>query len=88
MFNILTRLLLHSFYVSEQEILYYENFNLTDVVMPINVNRFHELLIESNYDKNETELLTDGLSNGFSIGYQGPKNVKQTAPNLKFSWSG
>ena len=40
--------------------------------------------MESNYDKIETEFLLDGFSNGFSIGYEGPEDVKITSPNLKF----
>ena len=45
---------------------------------------FHELLIQSGYDKLETEFLVDGFKNGFSIGYEGPEDVKITSPNLKF----
>ena len=43
-----------------------------------------QLLQESKYDKIEAEFLLDGFSNGFSIGYNGPGDVKITSPNLKF----
>ena len=40
--------------------------------------------MESKYDKEETDFLIDGFTNGFSIGYNGPEDVKLTSPNLKF----
>ena len=45
---------------------------------------FQKLLEESAYDKKETEFLIDGFKNGFSIGYDGDRDVKITSPNLKF----
>ena len=44
----------------------------------------HELLIESEYDLEETEFLIDGFQHGLSIGYEGNPHVKLTAPNMKF----
>ena len=41
-------------------------------------------MTESKYDAKETEFLIDGFTNGFSIGYEGPQDVKITSPNLKF----
>ena len=32
----------------------------------------------------KTEFLINGFENGFSLGYVGPDDIKQTAPNLKF----
>ena len=43
-----------------------------------------QLLEDSNYYPMETKFLVDGFSNGFSIGYQGPEDVKITSLNLKF----
>ena len=42
------------------------------------------LLLESKYNKKETEFLVDGFENGFSIGYSGNENVQIRSPNLKF----
>ena len=64
--------------------LYYENFDLDQVKTPVNVEAFEKLLLLSGYDEGEMQFLIDGFRNGFSIGYQGPKDVKITAPNLKF----
>ena len=50
----------------------------------MNVNRFEELLLESNYNREETQFLIDGFRNGFDIGYRGKiRGVQRTAPNLK-----
>ena len=70
--------------IAEEEILYYENFNTTDVVSPVDYAKLEELLKLSKYDESETEFLVDGFKNGFSLGYEGPEDVKITAPNLKF----
>ena len=67
-----------------QEVLYFENFDLVSVKTPVNIQVFKKLLNLSNYDRQETEFLIDGFTNGFSIGYEGPENIKITSPNLKF----
>ena len=70
--------------VDRREVWYYENFDITSVVTPVNYKRLKQLLVESNYHHAETQFLIDGFQNGFSIGYNGRKDIKQTAPNLKF----
>ena len=42
------------------------------------------MLKAANYDKEKTIFLTEGFREGFIIGYEGPENVKQLSPNLKF----
>ena len=69
----------------KKEVLYHENFNLTDVVTPVNVSKFKNLLEETRYNPEEIEFLVDGFTNGFSIGYEGPEDVQLTAPNLKLT---
>ena len=56
--------------------LYYENFNLTDVITPVNASKLEQLLIDSKYDSNETTFLVNGFKNGFPLGYAGPKMQK------------
>ena len=63
---------------------YYENFDFENIVTPLNIPQFSSLLKESEYDEEESKFLINGFANGFSIGYDGPTEVKQTAPNLKF----
>ena len=61
------------------------NFNLTDIVTPVNADALDCLLTEANYDVSKRKFLVDGFKNGFPIGYEGEEDVKQTAPNLKLN---
>ena len=67
-----------------KEILYFENFDLDSIKTPVDIETFNKLLTDSGYDKQETEFLVDGFKYGFSIGYEGPNDVKIRSPNLKF----
>ena len=61
-----------------------KNDNLSDIVTPINAEKFKELLLKYNYDKEKIEYLYKGFSEGFSLGYQGPlRTVQRTTPNLR-----
>ena len=66
------------------EILQYENKDLDTIKTPVNVEVLKKLLVESNYDKKETDFLVDGFSNGFPLEYNGEEDVKITSQNLKF----
>ena len=46
------------------------------------MEKLESSLRETNYDKKETEFLIKGFSQGFHIGYQGPQDRCDTAPNL------
>ena len=61
-----------------------KNLNLVDVMTPINVELLEQLLVDSNYDKKETEFLVNGFSHGFHIGYEGPTERADTSRNLLF----
>ena len=65
--------------------LYFENFNLSDVITPVNVPMLQKLLNDTEYDKSESEFLVKGFTEGFPLGYQGNRNVQQKAPNLKIT---
>ena len=69
--------------LQEEEVLYYENYDLENVITPVQVDLLEELLIRSRYDKNETEFLVNGFRNGFSIGYAREDKVQLTSKNLK-----
>ena len=60
----------------------YTNYNLTDIVTRIRVKRLHQLLKESNYDQEKTEFLIIGFTEGFSIGYHGPRDRKHLSDNI------
>ena len=63
---------------------YYENFDLTRIITPVNVDKLESLLTEANYDPEETAFVVNGFRNGFSLGYKGDTNVCIQSPNLKF----
>ena len=68
-----------------REVLMYTNYNMDDVITPVNVTKLQQILNESKYDVDKTQYLIDGFSNGFDLGYRGPEDVQQQAANLKFS---
>ena len=51
---------------------YFENHNLTDIVILIKVDHFEELMKEANYPKEKIQFLVSGFKSGFDIGYEGP----------------
>ena len=55
------------------------------IVTLLNIERFHKLLWESEYDPVETKFLIDGFTRGFDIGYKGPTNRKSTSKNIPFT---
>ena len=69
---------------ANEEILYFENFNLETIVTPVNADRLEQLLTETNYNPTEIKFLVNGFRHGFSLGYQGRTNVKMKSRNLKF----
>ena len=60
----------------------YTNFDLQNIQMPIDVNEFHRLLMETNYDRSETRFLVDGFTNGFSIGYASIEERADMSDNI------
>ena len=72
-------------FISEQ-VLQYENFDLDNIFTPVNADNLNQLLVQSNYDKIETEFLVNGFKRGFDLGYRGPMyNIQQKSMNLRFT---
>ena len=61
------------------------NTDLTNIVTPVKVNVFADLLQKSVYDVEETNFLIDGFENGFDIGYQGPLQRQSESGNIPFT---
>ena len=51
----------------------------------MNAQNLQKLLHQTNYDQEETKFLVKGFQEGFDLGYRGPKEIKQTSQNLKFT---
>ena len=65
-----------------EEMLHAENYNLTDIITPINVDTFARLLREAGYLEHKTVFFEQGFSSGFDIGYNGPKNRQSFSENI------
>ena len=64
---------------------YHTNYNLTDVVTPINVPVFIRKLRESNYPLDEIAFLELGFTEGFDLGYEGLTQRSSTSNNIPFT---
>ena len=60
----------------------FANFNLEDIVTPVNVDVYEEMLNGARYDRRKTEYLVQGFRNGFSLEYRGPTNIQKKSKNL------
>lgn len=60
-----------------------ENYNISEVATPIRVKEFEQLLKETQYDITKTEYLINGFTQGFELGFYGPRNIVREAPNMK-----
>ena len=70
--------------LGKEEIKYYENKNLEDIVTPVRPEKLRDLLLMSGYQEDKVEYLFDGFQNGFNLHYEGPLSTgKREAPNLK-----
>lgn len=63
------------------EIFWYENYDLENIVTPVDADMLKQLLEETNYDKDEINFLYRGFTQGFSLGYQGPQKRRTFARN-------
>ena len=67
---------------SKPAILQYSNYDIQNIITPVNWRALERILHECDYDKDKTEFLISGFKTGFSIEYHGPTNVKLEAPNF------
>lgn len=75
-------------------ILWYENYDIENVVTPVKVDELERLLKESRYPDYKIRELVLGFTKGFSLGYQGPeirrtlsRNHKLRAGNQTILWN-
>ena len=67
------------------EVMDFENFDLKNIVTPVKVDIYEQLLKDSGYDEAKTKYLVKGFRKGFSLCYKGPKKIKKKCPNLKLT---
>ena len=71
------------FYVTELEA--FTNYDLENIITPVDVDHFEELLIESEYNAEETSFLVNGFRHGFDIEYSGPVKRQSRSENIPFT---
>lgn len=54
-----------------EKVLWFENYDLRNIVTPVKVDVLEQLLKETNYPVKDTKFLINGFKNGFSLGYRG-----------------
>ena len=64
---------------------WFENFDLENIVTPVDVQAYERLLNEAGYNQTKISKLVGGFRNGFPLEYQGETKVHKTAPNLPFN---
>ena len=47
--------------------LYFENFDLENIVTPIDADKLESLLIATKYPTDKTKILVDGFRHGFNL---------------------
>ena len=52
---------------------------------PLDVDKYEQLLHESNYNPEEVSFLINGFREGFDIGYTGPQNRQSQSKNIPFT---
>ena len=62
---------------------WHENLDLENIVTPVNAVRLNKLLTKTGYDPIKTQYLYQGFISGFSLEFEGKREVKRFAPNLK-----
>ena len=69
----------------EREIDYCVNLDIETIVTPIKVTKFNQLLLDAKFPEEDWKFLIQGFTEGFDIGYNGPKNRRSIADNIPFS---
>lgn len=76
-------LLTNKRFVFSDEVLWYENYDLDNIVTPVRAEVLKEMLEKAHYDEDEILFLYKGFTEGFSLGYQGSQDRRTLARNHK-----
>ena len=61
------------------------NYDLENICTPVDVKMLDDLLKKTNYPDEERQFLTQGFSEGFSLGYEGPLDRQDVSDNIPFT---
>ena len=63
----------------------YQNYDLENIVTPVKPDVLEQLLVETNYNKRETQFVIQGFREGFDLEYAGPQIRQSTSRNIPFT---
>ena len=69
----------------KDNVLEFTNYDLENLITPVNSSELDELLKLTNYDAVKTKFLVNGFNDGFDLGCRGPQVIQQTSRNLRFT---
>ena len=67
------------------DVLYYETYNLENIITPMNPDKLQQLLTKAAYNEDEIHYLIRGFREGFKLNYQGPCNRRDRSSNIPFT---
>ena len=67
-----------------RKVSWFENYDLVNIITPVNADRLEVLLNEAGYNSQKTQYLVNDFREGFSLKHHGKVVSKRMAPNLKF----
>ena len=70
--------------MQQEQLTEFQCFEYSDIVTPINVEKFEQQLRQAEFDSNKIQKLITGFKEGFDIGYEGKCTKTETANNLPF----
>ena len=68
--------------VLDKQVICAENYDLTNIITPVKTKHFISELRKANYPKQDIEFLEKGFTEGFDIGYKGPRNRQSISSNI------
>ena len=63
----------------------YQKHDLENIETAVKPDVLEQLLVETNYDKRETQFVIQGFRKGFDLEYAGPQIRQSTSRNMPFT---
>ena len=70
---------------ASENIPFFENYGVTNIMTPVKPDKLEALLQQSEYDPEETRFLVTGFRQGFKLEYDGPLDRQDASNNLPFT---
>ena len=67
----------------EVEVLWFENYDLDNIVTPVKADMLEKMLIAAKYPSEKKDFVVNGFKEGFELQFKGDRRVRRTSNNLK-----